>query len=306
MTASHSRKSSLDSPLESSAFSPDSAAQSRWGGRLSVLAAEASAPIIEPVEWQTKPTFWHRARRGVAVPATAAAAVFISIVIISVSTVWLRSHSLEDVSMFDDTNSLAFTDGSSGPAPADSNSTETGVGAAGNSGSGVGSAGSGGLGALGSKELMFVHVVGEVKSPGVYELSADARVHTAIEAAGGATDAAILSALNLARRLTDGEQVFVPNAENVETSAGGTSSGGVMGGAMAGSGAGYAAASGLVPLNTANQAELENLPRVGPALAGRIISWREANGGFQSTDQLLNVSGIGQKTFDQLRDLVTL
>ena len=67
-----------------------------------------------------------------------------------------------------------------------------------------------------------------------------------------------------------------------------------------------ATGNGLVNLNTADLAALETLPRVGPALAQRILDWREANGSFQSADQLLGVSGIGSKTFEQLQNLVTV
>ena len=147
----------------------------------------------------------------------------------------------------------------------------------------------------GSAELIVVHVVGEVATPGVVELPAGSRLSAAIDAAGGATDAAVLSSVNLARLLTDGEQITVPNAEQV-----------VAAEAGAGTETGAVVAGGLVSLNGADAAALEQLPRVGPSLAQRILDWREAHGPFTSVDQLLDVSGIGQKTFDDLRDLVTL
>lgn len=135
---------------------------------------------------------------------------------------------------------------------------------------------------------VYVHVTGEVVHPGVVELSSDDRVEAALEAAGGVTEHAVLDAVNLARPVVDGEQISVPNAEaSSQTSAPGSVD-----------------ASGRIPLNQADQATLETLPRVGPALAERIIEWRDANGGFQSVDDLLQVSGIGDKVLADIRDLV--
>ncbi|MBK0418204.1 ComEA family DNA-binding protein [Leucobacter sp. CSA1] len=159
---------------------------------------------------------------------------------------------------------------------------------------------------------VFVHVVGEVNDPGVYELPADARVEAAIDAAGGTTPEAVLSGVNLARVVADGEQILVPDAETAAAAAAGTAPGAAPGGgpgasseAEAGVG-GAAIGTGLVNLNTADAAALETLPRVGPALAQRIIDWRGANGGFASVDQLLEVSGIGVKTLEGLRDRVAV
>ena len=144
---------------------------------------------------------------------------------------------------------------------------------------------------------IYVHLVGEVKNPGIYQLDAGARLIDAILAAQGFTEAADQGSVNLARPLTDGEQIFI--------TAFGDGSGAtqVGGGSMTGSGGG---GNGLISLNRADQTQLESLPGVGPALAGRIIDYREANGGFKSVSDLLNVSGIGDKVFAGLKDLVTL
>lgn len=131
---------------------------------------------------------------------------------------------------------------------------------------------------------LVVHVLGAVVAPGLYEVPTGARVVDAIAAAGGFTADADRGGVNLARVLIDAEQVLVP-----VVGAAGVESGG-----------------GLVNLNTADAAALQTLPRVGPALADRIITWREANGGFRSVDDLLSVSGIGDKTFEGLRALVTV
>lgn len=134
---------------------------------------------------------------------------------------------------------------------------------------------------------LYVHVLGEVEHPGLYVLELDARLVDAVAAAGGTTDAADLAGVNLARLLTDGEQIVVPPV-----------------GAAGVPGATGSAAPGddRVDLNAADQAALETLPRIGPALAERIIAWREQNGRFQSVDDLLAVPGIGEKLLDGIRD----
>ena len=137
---------------------------------------------------------------------------------------------------------------------------------------------------------VYVHVLGAVWQPGLYVLDADARVVDALAAAGGTREDADLRAVNLARLLSDGEQLFVP----VEGEAGaqGASSG--------------VASDGRIDINTADRAQLETLPRIGPALAERIIQWREANGRFRSVDDLLAVPGIGEKLLAGLRDAVRI
>jgi competence protein ComEA len=131
---------------------------------------------------------------------------------------------------------------------------------------------------------IYVHVLGAVERPGLYVLDADARLVDAVAAAGGTTDGADLAAVNLARRVEDGEQVVVPVA-----------------GAVPGT-AGAPQTDDRVDLNTADQAALETLPRIGPALAERIIAWRDDNGRFSSVDDLLAVPGIGEKLLAGLRD----
>ncbi|WP_091234322.1 ComEA family DNA-binding protein [Microbacterium sp. 3J1] len=134
---------------------------------------------------------------------------------------------------------------------------------------------------------IYVHVLGEVERPGLYILDLDSRLVDAVAAAGGTTDSADLAAINLARALTDGEQILVPTI-----------------GASPVASAGGAPADGLVDLNAADQAALETLPRIGSALAERIIAWREENGRFQSVDDLLAVPGIGEKLLEGIRDAV--
>lgn len=134
---------------------------------------------------------------------------------------------------------------------------------------------------------LYVHVLGEVAHPGLYILRGDARVVDALAAAGGASAAADLRAVNLARVLSDGEQIVVPKE-----------------GENSGQGPGAAPSDGRIDLNGADQAALETLPRIGPALAQRIIAWREENGRFRSVDDLLAVPGIGAKLLAGLREQV--
>ncbi len=142
--------------------------------------------------------------------------------------------------------------------------------------------------------IILVHVLGAVRRPGLFELGAGARVIDAVAAAGGLTEAADPAGANLARRLSDGEQLYLPQLGEVPPVA------------PQASGQGSGVASGQkVNLNTATVAELETLPRIGPMMAQRIIDFREANGHFATVDDLRSVTGIGDKTFDGLKDLIT-
>ncbi len=134
---------------------------------------------------------------------------------------------------------------------------------------------------------IFVHVLGHVVRPGLYELRTGDRVIDAIAAAGGLTESADPAGVNLARLLGDGEQLLVPAHGEVSTAP----QPGVT-------------TDGRVDLNTADAATLETLPRIGPAMAQRIVDHRSAHGPFASADDLLAVSGIGAKTLEALRPLV--
>jgi competence protein ComEA len=137
---------------------------------------------------------------------------------------------------------------------------------------------------------VLVQVVGGVRRPGLVSVPAGSRAIDAIAAAGGATADADESGVNLAGRVIDGQQLVVPKRGRP---------------AAVPTGPGTAAAAGPVSLSTASAEQLEALPRIGPAMAARIIAWRTANGGFHTVDDLLKVSGIGARTLAGLRDLVT-
>ncbi len=139
---------------------------------------------------------------------------------------------------------------------------------------------------------VVVSVVGRVARPGLVRLPDGSRVADALDAAGGALPETDLVALNLARRLSDGEQLLV----GVAPPPGQPMDGGVVGAP--------AAASPLVDLNTATLEQLDTLPGVGPVTAQRILDWRAAHGRFTSVDQLREVSGIGEVRFSKLKDLV--
>ncbi|GAA4286269.1 ComEA family DNA-binding protein [Georgenia daeguensis] len=161
-----------------------------------------------------------------------------------------------------------------------------------------------------SPPVVVVHVAGSVADPGVVELPTGARVREAVDAAGGATVEADLGAVNLARVLVDGEQVYVPVEGERPPGAdagGGAAAAGAGAGVSGTDGAGAGAPAGApVNLNTATAAELDSLPGVGPAIAQRILEWRDLNGSFTSVDDLDEVSGIGPATLERLRPLVTV
>ena len=141
-----------------------------------------------------------------------------------------------------------------------------------------------------ASSAIYVHILGAVARPGLYELRDGDRAVDAVAAAGGFTKKADQAGLNLARELSDGEQIIVPKvgAKPQPPPGGGTSAG------------------GLINLNTADAAALETLPGIGEALSSRILAWRESHGSFASVDDLGGVAGIGEKTLGALRDLVTV
>src|SRR4051812_3210665 len=150
----------------------------------------------------------------------------------------------------------------------------------------------------GGSARVTVHVAGAVRRPGVYRLSARARVVDAVHRAGGARRRADLGALNLAAKLEDGRQVVVPVRTAVAAAAAAVAAADT---AAAVPGAAPAAP---VDLNTATAEQLDTLDGIGPGMAGRILDYRKEHGGFGSVEELGQVSGIGEKRLAALRDKV--
>ena len=147
--------------------------------------------------------------------------------------------------------------------------------------------------------LIYIQVAGAVLRPGVYQVPADSRAFQAVLQAGGFAEDADQEAVPLASRLSDGCRLYVPRQ-------GETVSGPVLSGAPSAGGTDSTVSSGPVSLNAASAEELDSLPGIGPALAQRIISFRETQGPFTSIDQLGDVPGIGPSKLEQLRPLVIL
>jgi competence protein ComEA len=162
--------------------------------------------------------------------------------------------------------------------------------------------------------LIWVDVAGAVRRPGLYSLPVGARVAAALQRAGGARRHADRAAVNLAAKLADGQQVFVPargpggasaaavSARSTGAGSAGAGSAVAAGGGSGAGGAGSGVGAGArVSLTNATQAQLEQLDGIGPALAQRIIEYRQQHGGFRSIDELREVSGIGDKRFAALK-----
>lgn len=137
---------------------------------------------------------------------------------------------------------------------------------------------------------IYVHICGAVINPGVYQVPIGTRVYQALELAGGSSDDAYLSGINLADKLADGQKVYIPaegeNAEGILS----IDSGGVQ--------------SVMININTASEAELMTLPGIGQSRAKDIINYRVKNGLFESIDDIMKVSGIKEAAFEKIKDLI--
>ena len=145
-----------------------------------------------------------------------------------------------------------------------------------------------------SGSLVCVHVCGSVKEPGVYYLPEDSRVHQAVEMAGGFTEDAAESCINLADIVTDGEQIYIPSLEEAENGGYPEDAGKVP----------DREADGLVNINTAGIRELTTLTGIGESKAEAIIAYRENVSPFGSTEDIINVSGIGESIYEKIKDSI--
>lgn len=143
------------------------------------------------------------------------------------------------------------------------------------------------------REEVIVYVTGQVRNPGVYRLSSNARIADAIHAAGGASGLADLESINLAEKISDGQKVTVP-VKNFGASLPPEQS------ALSSS-----QTPGKININAASQEQLESLPGIGPELAKRIMEHRKTRP-FQTAEELKDVPGIGDKKFNQLQEMISV
>jgi len=141
---------------------------------------------------------------------------------------------------------------------------------------------------------VVVDVAGAIEKPGIYRLKADARINEAIEAAGGFSSQAdqewISRNLNLATKLSDGQKIYIPKKGEAKKA----------GQEILGS------SQQKININSASQSELETLSGIGPSFAQRIIEYRQKNGGFKTVEEIMAVPGIGKKTFEKIKEKITV
>ncbi|MGN0346638.1 MAG: helix-hairpin-helix domain-containing protein [Lachnospiraceae bacterium] len=161
-------------------------------------------------------------------------------------------------------------------------------------------------------EYVYVFVSGSVNCPGVYELYADSRLYEAVQMAGGFSAEADTNYCNLAQVIADGAQYYFPTKEEVDngdvpfSQALNNSSSGTMASEQISTESGSYDAQGRLNINQATEQELCTLPGIGTTRAEAILAYREEHGNFTSIEDLMNVSGIKQGTFDQLKDQITV
>ena len=158
---------------------------------------------------------------------------------------------------------------------------------------------------LSEPQKVYVHITGAVVNPGMYELDATARVSDAIEAAGGLRNDAVEASVNLARVVSDGEQIIVASEEDqsIANSSGSTNP---HASTNASTNSASSQATIKININTASAEELMELDGVGEATAQKIIAYRTEHGSFSSIEDIKNVSGIGDKKFDAIKDAITV
>lgn len=154
-----------------------------------------------------------------------------------------------------------------------------------------------------TKSPIAVHVIGAVPRPGLYEFAEGARVQDAIDAAGGLLSSGDTTSINLAALLEDGQQLNIPYKAGEEPAPFQTNEPFLPGATATEE---PSENSDLININTASVEELDSLPGIGPTIAQRIVDYRDENGPFQSIEDILNVSGVGPSTYDQIKDLITV
>ncbi|WP_409228241.1 helix-hairpin-helix domain-containing protein [Gudongella sp. SC589] len=140
-------------------------------------------------------------------------------------------------------------------------------------------------------KVIMVHISGQVYHPGIFQLIEGDRVVDAVDLAGGLTKQADLDRINLAKKLVDEDKIYIPSYQEevaIETGMNTSTGGG-----------------GLLDINSCSQQELESLPGIGEVIAGRVVEYREKNK-FKRPEDIMNVSGIGDAKFEQIKDLITV
>lgn len=163
------------------------------------------------------------------------------------------------------------------------------------------------IGIAENKEKVIVHVIGEVNNPGVVTLEEGSRIIDAIKAAGGKTEEADLSKINLAYIVEDGTQIYIPrineNLNEIELMSENAGQSIIL---ESNTGSNGEDKNVKVNINTANKEKLETLPGIGETTAQKIIDYREENGKFKSIEDIKNVGGIGDAKFNSLKDKITV
>ena len=144
------------------------------------------------------------------------------------------------------------------------------------------------------KNMLIIHIAGAVKKEGVIEIEENSRIADAIEKAGGLTKEADLTDVNLAYSVKDGQKIYIPSVKDKEKAT------------IVSSGMGedeeISSEEKMVNINTATQAQLEELSGIGPSTASSIISYRQEKGKFKSIDEIKNVSGIGEAKYNKIKE----
>ncbi len=143
---------------------------------------------------------------------------------------------------------------------------------------------------------VYVYVCGAVNTPGVYELSREARVFEAVQAAGGMAQDASAESVNLARTVADGEQIYVPTEEEARTQEKGVGEESTATGTE----------QGKVNINTASKEELMTLAGIGEAKAESILKYRDEHGSFRSVEELMEIEGIKEGVFGKIKEDITI
>ena len=149
------------------------------------------------------------------------------------------------------------------------------------------------------EELVIVHVTGEVKKPGVVRVKEGSRVEDIVKAAGGLTENADISNINLAYVVEDGTKIRIPSTDDEKQEEYITQS---IGEGIIMQEESNNSRGSIVNINTANETELEELPGIGASIAGRIIEYRNKNGKFKSIEDIKNVTGIGDSKYEKIKD----